>query len=139
MKYEEAKPIFEQNELRALCVQTGLSVPEVIKRAIRTPEKEMELWNRAHTEAGTLTKIEKKDVEYGYQLIVTFIKQNPNPKFGGSEKENRSIFFNDEGATYERWNKLIGKRCLFYIGYSENKDDKSAFRNLLDVEEADRN
>lgn len=135
MNYKDVETVFSPQQLRTLVIQTGKSVQEITKAALKTHPNDFELWNHAHTEVGTLKSIEKVDSTYGYQMLVNFEKQNQSDiRFGDSTKSNRSIFFNDNGTTFDRWNSYIGKRCIFYIGYSENEKDGSAYRNLLDID-----
>lgn len=132
MQYSEIQDKISQDKLAEICVITGKTPKEVIKQYMKI-EYNSKLWNKVHPEWGNLIKIEKEpSPTSGYLLKCTW---EPNkPKRGKTEMVTRSDFIHDDGETELEWRKLIGRQCLFYVTYTENKEDGSVFRILLDIE-----
>lgn len=130
MEYGDIQDIMPRADLVSICMRTGKSPEEVIKKYFEIRD-EVELWNRAHLEYGTLREITTEI--YGDSYVLTAY-WNPDPSDSSKEKKARSSFLRDSGKTEERWRSFIGEKCRMYVSYNTGKDKANFYRSLLDIE-----
>lgn len=131
MQFDKVETLYSISDLMTIHYNTGKPIVQIVKDTLKN-KKDLELWRRSHVEYATLQDIEVFRNEFGYKLIVTH--DTGKISHGTSLKVTHSTFFNDDGETEEKWKEYIGKKCLLYVGYSENVADGSSYRNLLDIE-----
>lgn len=133
MKYSDLTDKLPNDKLAELCLSLDKEPSEVIKQYMKI-EEPIKMWNKVHPEVGVLTEVTTEPSRHsGYMIKCTWTPKKV--KHGREEVTTRSDFLHDDGSTAKAWEALIGKECIFYVSYTENKEDGSVYRILLDVEE----
>ena len=132
-KFSQLKGVFSDNKLYELCLITGKSPKDIVKEYYNN-KNNIDLWNIAHQEKGILRKVKKEEYEQ-YKSHVLVATWEPFKKYEDRETvTTRSIFLYDE-EMYDKMMSLIDKKCIFWVSYTENKDEDDIYRNLIDIDE----
>lgn len=137
MQYEEVldRAPFSEKELLELCIKCNKTPKEFMKDYLKMASGLTD-WRLAHREYGVMKNIDRTSVgESGVALVVSY-QGRANKYNDGNQTGRTKIIQNQQMAEqlYSEWSQYIGKQCVFYISYQENKDDGSVYRVLMDVE-----
>ena len=131
MQYTEVNKVISTDRLTELSLKTGLAPKDIVKSILNSRE-DIELWSRAHCEYGQITNIEKQTFENtGHYTLTVYWNTAKTQRDGTNIKNARTQFLADPSLE-QQYASAIGKHCRFYITYTENPENGSVFRCLLD-------
>lgn len=132
MQYDQIDRIIDEKNLANLCINNNMTPGQVVRKLIKL-RNDCQIWSTVHPEYGTLRSVNKTSYDNSYVISVEYdIKPDSR---GKTIHLCKTGFIYDNGEKLAEINKLIGKRCCFYVGYNKNDKDGSVFRHLADVEQ----
>ena len=133
MQHSEVNKVISTDQLTALSLKTGIEPKNIVKFILNSRE-DIELWTRAHCEYGQITNVEKQTHDKtGHYVLTVYWNSAKAQRDGTNIKKARTQFLSDPSLE-QKYASAIGKHCCFYVTHTENSDDGSVFRCLLDFD-----
>ena len=136
MNYTDVLNKIPKEDFLKFCLHYNKTPAEIGKHLLDI-ENDVDTWNKAHIEYGKLENLTEKDYENVSDPVFMATWTSKREAFGTTERQARSNFLKVEDPIIKKWGECIGHFCRFYISYTENKDDGTVYRVLLDIEAID--
>lgn len=133
MNYNEVSENIPMSDFLTACVSLD-TTPDVVGKKILNLKEEAMLWDKAHIEYGTLRELNKRSFEQTGNITVEASWEMTKEVRGSNIKTARSSFMKPDDKLIKKWEDCKNQFCKFYVSYTENTQDGSVFRTLLDIE-----